>query len=156
VLPGLLIIGLGMGCIFAPSFSSATLGVEASEAGVASAMVNTSQQVGGSVGTALLSTLFASSAASYAMSHARVPGAANAALIHGYTTAFWWAAGFFAVGLVLAVIILPPGLKTATTTLRAVLARHAIGNCHHVEAPAGLAAGDAERREGDSDPALVS
>ena len=67
VLPALLILGLGMGCIFAPAFGTATLGVEGAEAGVASAMVNTSQQVGGSVGTALLSTLFASAAASYAV-----------------------------------------------------------------------------------------
>ncbi len=48
VLPGLLVIGVGMGCIFAPSFGTATLGVRTDEAGVASAMVNTSQQVGGS------------------------------------------------------------------------------------------------------------
>jgi EmrB/QacA subfamily drug resistance transporter len=56
VLPGLIIIGLGMGCIFAPAFGTATLGVDRQEAGIASAMVNTSQQVGGSVGTALLSS----------------------------------------------------------------------------------------------------
>ena len=73
VLPGLLVLGLGMGCIFAPAFSTATLGVEGSEAGIASAMVNTSQQVGGSVGTSLLSTIFASAAASYAASHLRHP-----------------------------------------------------------------------------------
>ena len=66
VLPSLLILGLGMGLIFAPAFGTATLGVAGNEAGVASAMVNTSQQVGGSVGTSLLSTLFASSAAAYA------------------------------------------------------------------------------------------
>ena len=65
VLPGLLVLGVGMGCIFAPAFSTATLGVEGREAGVASAMVNTSQQVGGSVGTSLLSTIFASAVASY-------------------------------------------------------------------------------------------
>ena len=107
VLPSLIILGVGMGCIFAPAFSTATLGVDGSEAGVASAMVNTSQQVGGSVGTALLSTLFASSVASYAASHAHAPGLVNAASIHGYTTAFAWAAGFFAVGLLLALLILP-------------------------------------------------
>ncbi|MGB0093333.1 MAG: hypothetical protein WBP81_12495 [Solirubrobacteraceae bacterium] len=65
VLPGLIVTGLGMGCIFAPAFGTVTLGVDRTEAGIASAMVNTSQQVGGSVGTALLSTLFASAAASY-------------------------------------------------------------------------------------------
>ena len=107
VLPGLIVIGLGMGCVFAPAFGTATLGVKGSEAGVASAMVNTSQQVGGSVGTALLSTLFASAVSSYATSHRGAPGLANAASIHGYTTAFWWAAGIFAVGLLVALLVLP-------------------------------------------------
>ena len=74
VLPGLIIIGIGMPCIFAPSFATATLGVDRYEAGVASAMVNTCQQVGGAVGTAVLSTIFATAAASYASSHARSPG----------------------------------------------------------------------------------
>ena len=73
VLPGLIIIGIGMPCIFAPSFATATLGVDRYEAGVASAMVNTCQQVGGAVGTALLSTIFASAAASYASSHRAQP-----------------------------------------------------------------------------------
>ena len=74
VLPGLLLTGVGMGCIFAPAFSTATLGVKNSDAGIASAMVNTSQQVGGSVGTALLSTIFASAAASFASTHAQSAG----------------------------------------------------------------------------------
>jgi EmrB/QacA subfamily drug resistance transporter len=107
VLPALLVIGVGMGCIFAPTFSTATLGVDGSEAGVASAMVNTSQQVGGSVGTALLSTLFASSTAAFAGSHLHTPNLANAATIHGYTVAFAWAAAIFGVGLVLALLVLP-------------------------------------------------
>ena len=76
VLPGLLIIGVGMGCIFAPTFSAATLGVAPNEAGIASAMVNTSQQIGGSVGTSLLSTIYASAVASYLTSHPHVRGLA--------------------------------------------------------------------------------
>jgi hypothetical protein len=114
VLPSLLVLCLGMGTIFAPAFGTATLGVERNEAGVASAMVNTSQQVGGSVGTALLSTLFASSAKSYASSHARLPGLQAASLVHGYTTAFWWASGIFAVGLLVALLVLPSGRIGAT------------------------------------------
>jgi MFS family permease len=113
VLPGLIVIGVGMGCIFAPAFGTATLGVGRNEAGIASAMVNTSQQVGGSVGTALLSTIFASSAASYASSHRPMPGLQAAATVHGYTTAFWWAAGIFAVGLLVALLVLPPGIRAA-------------------------------------------
>jgi EmrB/QacA subfamily drug resistance transporter len=114
VLPSLLVLGLGMGTIFAPAFGTATLGVERNEAGVASAMVNTSQQVGGSVGTALLSTLFASSAKSFASSHARLPGLQAASLVHGYTTAFWWASGIFGVGLLVALLVLPSGRIGAT------------------------------------------
>jgi hypothetical protein len=107
VLPGLLLTGLAMGCIFAPAFSTATLGVKSNDAGIASAMVNTSQQVGGSVGTALLSTIFASAAAAYASSHIKAAGIASAASIHGYTTAFDWAAGLFGLGLLVALLILP-------------------------------------------------
>jgi EmrB/QacA subfamily drug resistance transporter len=144
VLPGLLILGAGMGCIFAPAFSTATLGVEGSEAGVASAMVNTSQQVGGSVGTSLLSTIFASALTSYAAGHLHTPGLADAAAVHGYTTAFWWAVGIFALGFVLALVILPGRARPRVATIRAALARHAIGNCHHVDAvdatPLGLGA----------------
>ncbi len=137
VLPSLLVLGLWMGCIFAPAFSTATLGVQGREAGVASAMVNTSQQVGGSVGTSLLSTIFASAVTSYAASHLRTPGLANAAAVHGYTTAFWWAAGIFALGFVLAMVILPGRAKCPEPTVRAAIARLAIGNCHHFEAADG-------------------
>jgi EmrB/QacA subfamily drug resistance transporter len=111
VLPGLLVIGLGMGCIFAPSFGTATLGVKPTEAGIASAMVNTSQQVGGSVGTALLSTLFASAAASYASSHAHLANLNDVATVHGYTVAFYWAAGIFTVGLLVALLVFPSNLR---------------------------------------------
>jgi hypothetical protein len=107
VLPWLVITGLAMGLIFAPAFSTATLGVQSSDAGIASALVNTSQQVGGSIGTALLSTIFASAAASFASAHGHAANVAAQAAIHGYTTAFDWAAGLFGVGLLLALLILP-------------------------------------------------
>ncbi len=107
VLPGLLLTGLGMGCIFAPAFSTATLGVKSTDAGIASAMVNTSQQVGGSVGTALLSTVFASAAASFASGQAHAAGIAEVAAIHGYTIAFEWAAVIFGLGLLVALFVLP-------------------------------------------------
>jgi EmrB/QacA subfamily drug resistance transporter len=123
VLPALLVLGVGMGCIFAPAFSTATLGVDGSDAGVASAMVNTSQQVGGSVGTALLSTIFASAVSTYTSSHAGAAGLSNAAAIHGYTTAFTWAAGIFALGLLLSLLILPSreesGVPVAAETVPA-------------------------------------
>jgi EmrB/QacA subfamily drug resistance transporter len=122
VLPGLVVIGLGMGCIFAPAFGTATLGVERQEAGIASAMVNTSQQVGGSVGTALLSTLFASSAAAFASNHVHLHDLRNVAAVHGYTTAFWWAAGIFALGLLVAVVILPSNRQSRALSSEVSLA----------------------------------
>jgi MFS family permease len=133
VLPGLIVLGAGMGCIFAPAFSTATLGVEGSEAGIASAMVNTSQQVGGSVGTSLLSTVFATAVTSYATTHAPSAGLADAAAVHGYTTAFWWSVGIFAVGFLLAGVILPSRCEHRAPTVKAAVARLAIGGCHHFE-----------------------
>jgi len=133
ILPGLLVIGLGMGCIFAPAIGTATLGVEVNETGVASAMVNTSQQVGGAVGLALLSTLSASAATDYARAHPRLPGLAAAAAVHGYTTGFWVAAGFFATGFVLALLILPSKAGARECTLRTALAR-GISYAHHLDA----------------------
>jgi EmrB/QacA subfamily drug resistance transporter len=107
VLPGLLLTGVGMGSVFAPAFSTATLGVKSSDAGVAAAMVNTSQQVGGSVGTALLSTIFAGAAASFTSAHAATAGAVAAGAVHGYTTAFEWAAALFGAGFLIALFVLP-------------------------------------------------
>ncbi len=103
VLPGILVIGAGMGMVFASAMATATFGVEPGDAGVASAMVNTMQQVGGSIGTALLSTMAASAVTSQLAAAAGRPDAALAAqaAVHGYTTAFWWAAGIFAVGAVI-------------------------------------------------------
>ncbi len=111
VLPGLLMIGVGMPCIFAPSFATATLGVGRDEAGVASAMVNTCQQVGGAVGTAVLSTIFATAATNYRGAHPGEPGLAATAEVHGYTVAFTAAAGLFLVGLVVAGLVLPRGAR---------------------------------------------
>jgi hypothetical protein len=108
VLPALLLLGLGFGMIFAPAINTATAGVARADSGVASALVNTMQQVGGSVGTALLSTIAASATTSYVASH-HVATAINGevAAIHGYTVAFSVAAGLFALGAILAAIMLP-------------------------------------------------
>jgi hypothetical protein len=90
---------------------TATLGVDRYEAGVASAMVNTCQQVGGAVGTAVLSTIFANAAASYASSHPPSPGLAAAAQVHGYTTAFYFATILFAIGFLVATLVLPRRIR---------------------------------------------
>jgi EmrB/QacA subfamily drug resistance transporter len=100
VLPALLVLGLGLGLVFAPALNTATSGVKASDAGVASAMVNTMQQVGGSIGTALLSTLAATAATSYLHTHGSSTAAVAQATMSSYTTAFWWSAAIFAVGAI--------------------------------------------------------
>ncbi|WP_345068563.1 MFS transporter [Leifsonia kafniensis] len=106
ILPPLMILGFGMGSIMPASMQTATLGVDRHFAGVASAMVNTSQQVGGSIGTALLNTLAATAAASYLADHVPPTAAVAAqAAIHSYATAYWWGAGFFAVGAVIAALL---------------------------------------------------
>ena len=109
VLPPLLVMGVGLGLIFAPAMSTATLGVEVSDAGVASAMVNTSQQIGGSIGTAVLSTIFTGAVTSYATSHARSPALPVEAAMHGYTTAFWCSSAVFVVGAVVSAIVFRSG-----------------------------------------------
>jgi EmrB/QacA subfamily drug resistance transporter len=97
VLPSLILIGIGFGLTLAPSFATATFGVPARDSGVASAMVNTSQQVGGSIGTALLSTLAVSATTDFLMDRGPAPEMLRQAAVEGYVTAFWWAAGIFAV-----------------------------------------------------------
>ena len=111
VLPPLLVTGAGLGNVIAPAINTGTFGVAPSDAGVASATVNTGQQLGGSVGVALLNTLAASAVSGYVASHISPatlvhgrpsPALLGQALIHGYTTAFWWAAAIFACGAVIA------------------------------------------------------
>jgi EmrB/QacA subfamily drug resistance transporter len=108
VLPGEIALAIGLGLVFSMAMNGATIGVEPNDAGVASALVNACQQVGGALGTALLSTIFASAAANYAASHlANVKSGAltsstlsDLSSIHGYTVAFWVSAAIFAVGAV--------------------------------------------------------
>jgi EmrB/QacA subfamily drug resistance transporter len=113
ILPGTLVIGLGLGLVFAPAFSIGTLGVRPEDSGVASATVNTVQQIGGSIGTALLNTIASTAAATYVAAHLRDGSAqlvgAKAAL-HSYTTAFWWSAAIFAIAGVLVAVTLRSGV----------------------------------------------
>ncbi|GAA2715374.1 MULTISPECIES: MFS transporter [Streptomyces] len=107
ILPGLMMMGLGMGTAFMPAMSLATHGVQPRDAGVASAMVNTSQQVGGAIGTALLNTIAASATTDYFKSH--MAGATNQkvltfqSMVHGYATAVWWAVGILTLSALVAI-----------------------------------------------------
>ncbi len=112
VLPGLLVTGLGLGLVFAIAFEVGTMGVGPRDAGVASAMVNTTQQVGGSIGTALLSTVFATGVASFLTGAADpdTPAAHAQAAVHGYQVAFWWSAAIFLVAAVACALLLTRAL----------------------------------------------
>jgi EmrB/QacA subfamily drug resistance transporter len=114
VMPALVILGIGFGCIFATAINTATLGVAPSDAGIASALVNTCQQVGGAAGTAMLSTIALTATKSFMTG--KVPGHANAmaASVHGYTVSFWVSAGIFIVGAIVGGILLRGGANTTT------------------------------------------
>jgi hypothetical protein len=109
VLPGLILIGMGLGFTMAPAMNTATLGVSAADSGVASASVNTMQQIGGSLGTALFSALSASAASSYLASRQPGSGVVAQATVHGYTVAFWCAAAIFAAGAIMCGLLLRSG-----------------------------------------------
>jgi EmrB/QacA subfamily drug resistance transporter len=109
VLPALFVMGLGMGLIFASCFNTATSGTRPADAGVASALVNTGQQVGGALGTALLNTFAASATASYVSSHGQSPALLAQAAVAGETRAFLIAAGVFLFGAVLSLLVIPSG-----------------------------------------------
>ena len=115
VLGPLILTGIGLGMVIAPVINTGTFGVAPQDAGVASATVTVSQMLGGSVGTSLLNTIFASAAASYITAHlaaARLIGRqalTGLALTHGYDTAFWWIAGIFACGAVVGGVLLRRG-----------------------------------------------
>ncbi|MBM7441481.1 MFS transporter [Streptomyces sp. HB132] len=120
ILPGQLLLGLGMGTAFMPAMSLATHGIEPRDAGVASAMVNTSQQVGGAIGTALLNTIAAGATTAYIADHAA--GASDPkvlqlqAMVSGFAAAIWWAVGILVVASAIAVTLINtgrPGTGTA-------------------------------------------
>jgi EmrB/QacA subfamily drug resistance transporter len=105
VLPAEILVSLGMGMTFVPMSSTALVGVEPKDAGVASALVNTTQQVGGSLGTALLNTVAATAATGYLADHAHAVSAVQTAAVHGYTTAFTVSAGLLAAAAVVAGVL---------------------------------------------------
>jgi MFS family permease len=110
ILGPIVLLGIGMGLAFSPAVATATSGVATEDAGVASAMVNTSQQIGGTVGTAALSTVFTTALARYIDHHRPpTPGVATAGAIHGYTVAFHIAGALFLAGAILTALILRSG-----------------------------------------------
>ena len=113
-------MSLGMGLLFVPLSATALSGVANHDAGVASAMVNTTQQVGGSLGTALLNTIFTTVVASFAVAHGTSAAQQVAGAIHGYNVAFTVSAVLLALAAVLAFSFIrrPVGGEVATRTRR--------------------------------------
>ena len=105
VLPAEILISLGMGLAFVPMSSTALFRVPAHDAGVSSALVNTTQQVGGSLGTALLNTVAASATATYLLTRAPTRANVEAAQVHGYTVGFLVGAACLVVALLSAVFL---------------------------------------------------
>ncbi|MFC3741285.1 MFS transporter [Paractinoplanes deccanensis] len=113
VFPAELVISFGMGVTFGPMSNTALVGVADHDAGVASALINTTQQIGGSLGTALLNTIFTSAVAGYIADHqasASDPASLTAAAtVHSYTVAFWWSAALIGLAAVLALVLVRAG-----------------------------------------------
>ena len=115
VLPAEIVMSLGMGFAFVALSSTALIGVDDRDAGVASALVNTTQQIGGSLGTALLNTIAASVTVHYIRSHGN--GSVATATVHGYTVAFTWGLGALVLAAVLSFLLVtkqrrPTGLDS--------------------------------------------
>jgi predicted MFS family arabinose efflux permease len=118
----LILTGAGLGMVIAPSINTGTFGVAPQDAGVASATITVGQQLGASIGTSLLNTVFASAVTSYLAAHAAsahvigLRALTGQALAHGYDRGFWWTAGILACGAIVAGILFRRGPLTSPGT----------------------------------------
>ncbi|WP_258054848.1 MFS transporter [Streptomyces sp. Ru71] len=114
----LMIAGAGMGLIYSATMSTGTSGVAPQDAGIASASIQTGQQIGGAIGLALLNTMATSATTDYIKDHVQgrpTPSLIHLATVHGFTTAFWWCAGIFAAAAVICGSLMRRGpLQTPT------------------------------------------
>ncbi|HSB39965.1 MAG TPA: DHA2 family efflux MFS transporter permease subunit [Gaiellaceae bacterium] len=102
LLPGFLLVGFGVGFSFVPISIAALAGVEAAEAGLASGLINTSQQIGGALGIAALSTIASSRTDDALATGTALPNA----LVDGFTAAFIAGTGIAAAGIVAALTLI--------------------------------------------------
>ena len=102
VLPPEILMSFGLGLAFPALSSTALIKVADRDSGVASALVNTTQQVGGSLGTALLNTVAASATAAFIVGHGR--GSVAAGTVHGFAVAFAVGAGFLALAAIVSAV----------------------------------------------------
>ena len=117
VLPILPIISFGLGLVFIPSASTSLHGISNQDTGVASALVNTSQQVGGSLGTALLNTIAATSTAAYIKNHGELgPKLLHSAMTHGFTVVFKFSSALLIVGAIVIFFFINIGKEAIVET----------------------------------------
>ncbi len=122
VLPPEILMSVGLGLAFPAMSSTALINVRDRDSGVASALVNTTQQVGGSLGTALLNTIAATATASYIVAHG--PAFTSAGIAHGFSVAFAVGAGLLLLAAVASAVFVTTGRReiadTAATAAEAV------------------------------------
>jgi EmrB/QacA subfamily drug resistance transporter len=133
VLPAELTLGLGLGLTFVPLANVALVGVPEHDAGAASATLNATQQIGGSLGTALLNTIYTTAIAGWVTTHGVIPrhqpngstapGPSDSGLVHGYVTAFAWGAAL----LILSALIIVTMLNVRREDLDNTPTAHAVG-----------------------------
>jgi EmrB/QacA subfamily drug resistance transporter len=133
VLPAEIVLGLGLGLTFVPLANVALVGVPDHDAGAASATLNATQQVGGSLGTALLNTIYTTAIAGWVTTHGTVPyppdngrartGPSPEGLVHGYVMAFAWGAALLAVSALIILFM----LNVRKEDLDNTPAAHAVG-----------------------------
>jgi EmrB/QacA subfamily drug resistance transporter len=115
VLPAELLLGLGFGVALVPCISTATNNADPRDVGITSAMTTTSQQIGASIGTALLNTIAATATVSYLATHTNTVQSVTAATVHGYAVASGWAAGILVLAAVVGGVLINayPGRERA-------------------------------------------
>jgi EmrB/QacA subfamily drug resistance transporter len=104
--PGFIISGLGLAFVFIPMSIGALTGVRPADAGIASGLINTTQQIGGAIGVAAATTIATTFTAHYVHSHAGISAFSGAALTHGFQIAFYVLAATAAVGAALAALLI--------------------------------------------------
>ncbi len=117
--PAFLVSGLGLALAFVPMSIGGLTGVQEHEAGIASGLINTTQQIGGAIGVALATTLATTYTAHYVDSHVGTGAFNGAALTHGFSIAFYVLAALAAAGAVISAVMLEPKADEATLEERA-------------------------------------
>src|SRR5579862_9129098 len=110
--PALTVAGIGAALSFVPMVIGGLTGVERSEAGVASGLFSTSQQVGGAIGVALATTIATTFTIHYVTAHKGVTALSGSALTHGFAVAFYVLASLLILAAILAAVLIEPRSKT--------------------------------------------